>query len=274
MAADDRFMQAPIDIFTPEFGDLYDELPLWSAPFGQLLLEQVPLREGMTIVDVGAGTGFLAMELAQRCGPSSTVYAVDPWASALARLRRKLVQAGVTNVHVVEADASALDLPADSVDLVVSNLGINNFENASLVLAECFRVLKPGGRLFLSTNLVGHMAELYDAYRDVLLELGRVDRVDVLDAHVARRATVEKVEAQLTTAGFVPGDIATDSFRIRFASGAALLRHYFVRFAFLPGWAEIAGADLAEEALGRLAARLAGEVTLTIPMACVEGVKP
>ena len=39
MAADDRFMQAPIDIFTPEFGDLYDELPLWSAPFGQLLLE-------------------------------------------------------------------------------------------------------------------------------------------------------------------------------------------------------------------------------------------
>lgn len=43
---------------TPEFGDLYDELPLWSAPFGQMLLEHVTLRRGMTILDVGAGTGF------------------------------------------------------------------------------------------------------------------------------------------------------------------------------------------------------------------------
>jgi hypothetical protein len=53
----DRFLHAPIDLGTPEFGDLYDELPLWSAPFGLLLLDRVPLVAGSTIVDVGAGTG-------------------------------------------------------------------------------------------------------------------------------------------------------------------------------------------------------------------------
>jgi precorrin-6B methylase 2 len=63
----------PIDYQSPEFGDLYDELPLWSAPFGLLLLEQVALRPGMTILDVGAGTGFITIELAQRCGSNATV---------------------------------------------------------------------------------------------------------------------------------------------------------------------------------------------------------
>ena len=273
MAGDEPLVQAPIDIFTPEFGDLYDELPLWSAPFGQLLLEQVPLREGMTIVDVGAGTGFLSMELAQRCGPSSIIYAVDLWPSALARLRRKLAGAGVTNVVVREQDAGLLDLAEGSVDLVVSNLGINNFENAPAVLAACFRLLEPGGRLLLSTNLVGHMAELYDAYREVLLSLGRADRLPVLEAQVAHRATVEGVQAQLAAAGFAPGTVARGSFRMRFASGEALMRHYFIRFGFLPGWIEIAGEDLAEQALRALATRLGGPVALTIPMACIEGVR-
>src|SRR5262245_17873823 len=100
-------IQPPIDIGTPEFGDLYDELPLWSAPFGLLLLDRVPLRPGSVIVDVGAGTGFLSLDLAQRIS-GSTVHAVDPWGAACARLRRKIAQIGLTNVHVIEQDAVSL----------------------------------------------------------------------------------------------------------------------------------------------------------------------
>jgi precorrin-6B methylase 2 len=190
-------LQTPLDLAQPEFADYYDELPLWSAPFGLMLLERVPLAPGLTIVDVGAGTGFLAIELAQRCGPTATVYAVDPWTVAAARLRRKLAYLGLGNVRVLEQDAAALDLAPGSVDVVVSNLGVNNFENAGAVLAACRRSLKPSGRLLLTTNLVGHMQEFYDAYRATLMDLGLADRVPALDAHVAHRATVVSTRALL-----------------------------------------------------------------------------
>ena len=67
-----KYLEA-IDLTAPEFGDLYDELPLWSAPFGLSLLDLVPMKSGLTILDVGAGTGFLTIELAERCGPDTKV---------------------------------------------------------------------------------------------------------------------------------------------------------------------------------------------------------
>jgi precorrin-6B methylase 2 len=241
-----------------------------------MLLERVPLAPGMTIVDVGAGTGFLSIELAQRCGPTATVYAVDPWAVAAARLRRKLDYLGIANVRVLEQDAAALDLPPASVDLVVSNLGVNNFENAVDVLAACRRALKPSGRLLLTTNLVGHMQEFYDVYRGTLESLGLTDRVSALNAHVAHRATLASARALLTTAGFTVKDTVTGSFRMRYANGTALLAHRFIGFGFLPGWRDIAGPADEARVFAQLEARLnalaeaRGELALTIPMALVE----
>src|SRR5215471_1401724 len=190
-----------VDATHPTFGDFYDELPLWSAPFGLLLLERVPMRPGLTVLDVGAGTGFLTLELAQRCGSLATVIAVDPWAAGMRRLRRKLAYLGLGNVRLLEQDAATLALPDASIDLVVSNLGINNFANADAVLRTCFRVMKPAGKLFLTTNLGGHMHEFYEVYRAVLHELGLVDRLTVLDAHIHHRATIASVRGMLTGAG-------------------------------------------------------------------------
>jgi SAM-dependent methyltransferase len=241
--------------------DQYDELPLWSAPFGQLILDQVPLRRGQTIVDIGAGTGFLTVELAQRSG-AARVVAVDPWAEAMEVLRRKVDYLGLTNVELMISDASKLDLADESVDLVVSNLGINNFDNAAGVLTECYRVLRPGGRLLLSTNLVGHMAEFYAAFRQV------VEDVEALDRHIAHRATVDGTLDLLEKAGFVAGVAATSEFKMRFADGTALLNHYFIRLGFLDGWLAIAGQEALDAVEHELNQR--GEITLTIPAACFD----
>ena len=269
-----------IDFKTPEFGDLYDELPLWSAPFGLMLLEQVPLRPGMTILDVGAGTGFMTIELAQRCGPDTVVIALDPWEAATKRLHRKLDHLGLRNVRILVQEATTIDLPDASVDLIVSNLGINNFDQPEAALRTCFRVAKPGASLFLTTNLVGHMSEFYDAYRSVLLELGFADRLATLDAHINHRATVDSVKALLERAGFDFVDAVTRSFRERFVDGSSLLRHFFIRLGFVPGWKSVAPEGAVEQTFAALERRLnaiaaeRGELSLTVPAACIQACKP
>jgi arsenite methyltransferase len=245
-----------------ETAQYYDELPLWSAPFGQLILDRVPLRRGQTIVDIGAGTGFLTVELAQRSA-AARVVAVDPWAEAMEVLRRKVTFLGLTNVELVVADASTLALPDGSVDVVVSNLGINNFPNGAAVLAECRRVLRPGGRLLLSTNLVGHMTEFYDVLRGVL------DDVSELDAHINHRATIPGTLALLENAGF-SATVAESTFTMRFADGTALFNHYFIRLGFLEGWQSIASPETLAAVEAELNRR--GELSLTIPMACFDAV--
>lgn len=268
------------DWTAPEFGDLYDELPLWSAPFGLMLLEQVALRLGMTILDVGAGTGFLSIELAERCGSDAVVIAVDPWEAAIKRLTRKLEHLGLRNVRTLLQDAATIDLPDASVDLIVSNLGINNFDNAEAVLRTCFRVAKPGASLVLTTNLAGHMSELYEAYRSVLVELGFARQLTALDAHISRRGTISSVRALLQRAGFEFLEAVTRSFRERFVDGSSLLRHHFIRLGFVPGWKSIAPEGSVEQTFAALEQRLNsmaakhGELSLTIPAACIQACKP
>lgn len=265
----------PIDYTAADFADTFDELPLWSAPFGMMLLERVPVTAGQTILDVGTGTGFVALELAQRCGAASRVIAVDPWESAIVRLRRKVERHGIRNVDVLQADAATLSLPDSSVDLVVSNLGVNNFDNPAAVLARCHRVAKPGATIVLTTNLVGHMVEFYDVYRATLIELGQRDRLPAFDAHVAHRGTVATVSELLRAAGFAVGETAVDSFRLRFADGSALLRHFFIRLGFVQGWKAVAAPDRIAETFAALERNLNayaakhGELALTIPMACI-----
>lgn len=265
-----------VDYQAPDFGDYYDELPLWSAPFGLMLLERVPIKPALTILDIGAGTGFLALELAQRCGPKSTVIAVDPWAAAMNRLRSKIEWLGLRNVRLMRQDAATTELPEASVDLIVSNLGINNFDNMDAVLETCFRVAKPGAKMLLTTNLAGHMQEFYDVFRDTLLELGMHDRIAVLDAHIQHRGTVESLVARIERSGFERIRVTTASFRMRFADGSALFRHYFIRLGFLPGWKSLVPVEVLQTTFGALERRLntiareRGELALTIPTACIE----
>ncbi|MFN0050738.1 MAG: class I SAM-dependent methyltransferase [Planctomycetales bacterium] len=268
-----------IDLGHPDLGDLYDELPLWSAPFGILLLDQAPLRRGMTVLDLGAGTGFLTMELAFRCGADAQIIAVDPWKAAATRLRRQLAYRGIGNVRVIEEDAATLDLPEASIDLIVSNLGLNNFENPAAVLGVCFRAAKPGARLLLTTNVVGHMREFYDIFRQTLVEVGLNDRLSALDLHIQRRGTVESINELLNRAGFENLGATTGSYRMRFADGSALLRHHFIRLAFVPGWKSIVPDALVEttfraleENLNAVAARC-GELAVAVPMVCIKACK-
>ncbi len=266
----------PIDYTTPDGGDLYDELPLWSALFGQRLLERVPLTNGLTYLDVGCGTGFLTVELAQRAGAQSKVIAVDPWSTAMDRLRRKLAYMQIENVALHEQDALSLALPDECVDVIVSNLGVNNFEDPVAVLKVLHRTAKPDARLILTTNLSGHMDEFFAVFRETLIERDMRDRLIPLEEHIAHRGTVDSVSEMLRRAQFTVSNVETSSFVMRYADGSSFLRHHFIRMGFLQSWVAVVGEEVPQPVFDALernlnaAAVTNGELRLTVPMACIE----
>jgi arsenite methyltransferase len=266
----------PLDLADPAFVAVYDDLPLWSAACGQLLLEEVRLAPDLRALDVGCGTGFPLVELAERIGPRGEAHGVDPWGAALARAREKIARRGVANAFVHEGSAEAMPFPEAHFDLIVSTLGINNFERPA-ALAECRRVARPGAEIALATNLQGTFAELYAELPAALAEAGVADAETLVAGHVAHRTTVARTEDLLRAAGFTPVRTVERSFRMRYADGDAVLAHHFIRLGFRPAWEALAPENARDAAMAALARRLdawaarEGEVALTVPVACVLG---
>ncbi len=250
---------------------LWDELPLWSALAGELLLEHVPM-DARRVLDLGCGTGFPGLELSERLGPAAFVVGVDPWRAALERAHAKSRTWPAPRFAAVLGDGARLPLRDASVEMVVSNLGVNNFADPPAAFAECRRVLVRGGHVVLSTNLVGHFHELYEAFADVLVRAEDHAALERLRAHVAHRATVDGLTEALEPHGFVVAATHTREVAWRFRDGAALLGHHFIRLGFLSAWYEIAG-EQAEAHLGALVralderARAAGVLALHVPLA-------
>ena len=94
--------------FDPQIMSAWDEAPLWTARFGALLLENVPLAGARRVLDLGCGTGFPLFELARCLGPGSTCVGVDPWGIALARANFKRRAYGALDIGLVQGDGAAL----------------------------------------------------------------------------------------------------------------------------------------------------------------------
>ncbi len=108
------------------------------------------LHEGETVLDLGSGGGIDVILSAKRVGPTGTAYGVDMTDEMLALAQQNAREAGATNVHFLKGVIEAIPLPADSVDVVISNCVINLSTDKPAVLTEIARVLKPGGRVGVS----------------------------------------------------------------------------------------------------------------------------
>ncbi|MFA6599080.1 MAG: class I SAM-dependent methyltransferase, partial [Ignavibacteriaceae bacterium] len=148
--------------------NVLDELPLWSAPFGLKLLDAIDYKPSIVVLDIGFGTGFPLTELAMRLGESSTIYGIDPWKEAIVRAKNKIDSYGITNITIIEGVAESIPLDNKSIDLIVSNNGINKGKNIHKVFSECSRVLKPGGQFVQTMNLDKSMFEFYSLLESIL----------------------------------------------------------------------------------------------------------
>jgi ubiquinone/menaquinone biosynthesis C-methylase UbiE len=270
------YLTRKIDFNDPKIASVIDEVSLWSSRFGALLLDNLALERGIEVLDVGCANGFPLFEMAHRYGSSCRFTGVDVWEAALERARMKCEVYSLENVSLVHADASDLPFPEASFDLIVSNLGVNNFENPQAALSECYRVAKPGARLILTTNVQGHMQEFYDVYRSVLEELGRSEYLERLAANEAHRGTKELHCAIVEEAGFKVSRTLEDRFYLRFLDGSALLRHSLVMIGFLGGWRGVVNPEDEEAVFLRLEQRLnelaekQGELKMAVPMLYLE----
>ena len=135
----------------------YSDAELTAVPEGANLglgcgnpLALASLREGEIVLDLGSGAGFDSFLAAGRVGRQGRVIGVDMTPTMIARARENARKGGYDNVEFVQGDIEDLPLPDASVDVATSNCVINLVPNKRKVFDQLYRVLKPGGRFYIS----------------------------------------------------------------------------------------------------------------------------
>jgi SAM-dependent methyltransferase len=193
----------------PITSDLYSETETAGLPADAVAVSLgcgnptalLELEPGQTVLDLGSGGGLDVLLSAKRVGPTGKVYGLDMTDDMLALARENQRKAGLTNVEFLKGKIEAIPLPDQSVDVIISNCVINLSVDKEAVLAEAFRVLKPGGRFAVSDVVI---------QGEVPAEIRR--SMELWAGCVAGALRDDEYVSQLKAAGFV--DVVLEPWRV------------------------------------------------------------
>jgi len=195
--------------------DLYSNTELGELPVAAALASLgcgnptalAELKPGEKVLDLGSGGGIDVLLSARRVGPTGFAYGLDMTDAMLELAERNRAEAGIENVHFLKGLIEDIPLPANAVDVVISNCVINLSADKRQVLREACRVLVPGGRFAVSDIVFqGHIPHVLRAdleswagciagaleeetYRHLLSEVGFTD----IEVEVTRRYSLTDI---------------------------------------------------------------------------------
>jgi arsenite methyltransferase len=170
------------------------------------------LRDGMTVLDLGSGGGIDVLLSARRVAPTGTAYGLDMTDEMLDLARANQAKTGLTNVHWLKGHIEAIPLPAETVDVVLSNCVINLSTDKPKVLREAARVLKPGGTFAVS-----------DVIADPDMDAATRDDMQQYVGCIAGALTRDEYARHLAAAGLTDVEI-TETHRVHAHAGSAIIR--------------------------------------------------
>jgi len=155
------------------------------------------LKPGEVVLDLGSGGGIDVLLSARRVGPTGKAYGLDMTDEMLELARANARSAGATNVEFLKGQMEDIPLPDASVDVIISNCVINLSADKDRVLAEAYRVLRPGGRLAVA-DIVVQGGPLPEAVRQAMALWAEC---------ISGALSEDEYRAKLATAGFTGIDL-------------------------------------------------------------------
>jgi arsenite methyltransferase len=167
-AVRERYAQSAVQVLSTGTACSTDEAGIGAGLYSALERDELPdaavlaslgcgnptavadLEPGDRVLDLGSGGGIDVLLSARRVGPTGRAFGLDMTDEMLALARKNAAQAGATNVEFLKGQIEAIPLPAESIDVVISNCVVNLAADKPAVFREVARVLRPGGRIGIS----------------------------------------------------------------------------------------------------------------------------
>ena len=257
-------------------------IPYWANNFAKLLIENIPLKPNSRILDVATGTGVPLLEIAKKIDGDngSAIMGVDIWESAIFEAKKWIDNLGLNNASVIKADGNMLPFSADTFDYVISNVGINNFENRAKIFAELSVVNKKRGYLILTTNLDNCMYEFYNIFNLLLKRIGKESYIENLHEHQKERVTISELRHLYRSNGYKISKIVESVFTLIYADSKSFFDNEFIQMGFIKNWQRVVETRQAwdniqfeiEQEIDRIVSK-DDKFTLTVPIVYIEGQK-